>query len=161
MCSSHFGGAVSVCSVTCPLDSKLFEGRDFIWLILYLLCSAYIVKVLNGCHNALSTEASHFCHTDWALRLRWWRIWLQCRRPGLDSWVETIVWRREWLPTPVFLLGKFQRSLAGSTGSPWGYKELDMTEWLILSLSLYVWCWPSPLPTLSRGFFTTAFWVSN
>ena len=37
--------------------------------------------------------------------------------------------RREWLPTPVFLLGEShgQRSLAGY--SPWGHKELDMTEW--------------------------------
>ena len=39
-------------------------------------------------------------------------------------------WRRKWQPTPVFLPGKFhgQRSLAGY--SPWGCKELDMTEWL-------------------------------
>ena len=34
-------------------------------------------------------------------------------------------WRREWLPTPVFLLGEFcvQRSLPGY--SPWGRKESD------------------------------------
>ena len=37
-------------------------------------------------------------------------------------------------PTPVFLPGESpgQRSLAGY--SPWGCKELDMTEWLTLSL---------------------------
>ena len=37
-------------------------------------------------------------------------------------------WRREWLPTPVFLPGEFhgQRSLAGY--SPWGRKVLDTTE---------------------------------
>ena len=36
--------------------------------------------------------------------------------------------RRKWQPTPVFLRGKFhgQRSLAGY--SPWGHRELDMTE---------------------------------
>ena len=36
--------------------------------------------------------------------------------------------RREWLPTPVFLPGKFQgqRSLVGY--SPWDHKESDMTE---------------------------------
>ena len=35
---------------------------------------------------------------------------------------------REWLPTPVFLLGEShgQRSLAGC--SPWGLKESDTTE---------------------------------
>jgi len=39
-------------------------------------------------------------------------------------------WRRAWQPTPVFLPGEFhgQRSLAGY--SPWGRKELDMTEQL-------------------------------
>ena len=31
-------------------------------------------------------------------------VCLQCRRPGFDPWVEKIPWRREWLPTPVFLL---------------------------------------------------------
>ena len=37
-------------------------------------------------------------------------------------------WRRKWQPTPVFLPGEFygQRSLVGY--SPWGCKELDMTE---------------------------------
>ena len=39
-----------------------------------------------------------------------------------------IPWRRKWQPTPVFLPGKFHglRSLVGY--SPWGHKELDMTE---------------------------------
>ena len=38
------------------------------------------------------------------------------------------VWRRKWQPTPEFLPEKShgQRSLAGY--SPWGHKELDMTE---------------------------------
>ena len=42
-------------------------------------------------------------------------------------------WRREWLPTPIFLPGEFhgQRSLGGF--SSWGCKESDMTEWLTLS----------------------------
>ena len=34
------------------------------------------------------------------------RIFLQCRRPGLDPRVTKIPWRREWLPTPVFLPGE-------------------------------------------------------
>ena len=32
----------------------------------------------------------------------WWRIRLQCRRPGFHPSVGKIPWRREWLPTPVF-----------------------------------------------------------
>jgi len=45
-----------------------------------------------------------------------------------DPWVGRIPWRREWLPTPVFLPREFhgQRSLAGY--SPWGHKESDVTE---------------------------------
>ena len=32
-----------------------------------------------------------------------YRICLQCRRPQFDSWVRKICWRRDRLPTPVFL----------------------------------------------------------
>ena len=51
-------------------------------------------------------------------------------RRGFNPWVRKIPWSRKWQPSPVFLPGKFQkqRSLAGY--SPWGCKELDMTEWL-------------------------------
>ena len=34
------------------------------------------------------------------------RILLQCRRPGFDSCVGKIPWRRAWQPTPVFLPGE-------------------------------------------------------
>ena len=34
------------------------------------------------------------------------KICLQCRRPGFDPWVAKILWRREWKPTLVFLLGE-------------------------------------------------------
>ena len=52
----------------------------------------------------------------------------QCRRHGFDPWVGTIPWSKKWQPTPVFLPGKFQgqRRLAGC--SPWGRKELGMTQ---------------------------------
>ena len=44
-----------------------------------------------------------------------------------------IPWSRKWQPTPVFLPEKShgQRSLADY--SPWGCKELELTEQLILS----------------------------
>ena len=49
-------------------------------------------------------------------------------RYGFDPWVGNTPWRREWQPIAVFLPGEShgQRSLAGY--SPWGRKELDMTE---------------------------------
>ena len=55
----------------------------------------------------------------------------QCRRPKrcrFDPWVGKIPWRRKALPNPIFLPGESlgQRSLAGY--SPYGHKELDMTE---------------------------------
>ena len=68
--------------------------------------------------------------------LPWWlrklSIHLQCRRPGFDPWGGKILWRREWLPTPVFLPGEFhgQRSLVGS--SPWGCKQSATPERLSL-----------------------------
>ena len=34
-----------------------------------------------------------------------------------------VLWRREWLPSPVFLPGEFH-----GLDSPWGHKELDRTE---------------------------------
>ena len=53
---------------------------------------------------------------DWETELNWKLFksrlpsWLNgkesaCRRPGLDSWVRKIPWRK-WLATPVFLHGK-------------------------------------------------------
>ena len=79
--------------------------------------------VLGGeaCKHIFSTVG-----LPWQLRKQ--SIHLQCRRPGFDPWVGKIPWRRDWQPTPVFLPGEFhgQRSLVIS--SPWGRKELDMTE---------------------------------
>ena len=50
------------------------------------------------------------------------------QEPRLDPRVRKIPWRRKWQPTPVLLLRKFHgwRNLVGY--SPWGRKELDMTE---------------------------------
>ena len=46
-------------------------------------------------------------------------------RPMLDPWVRKTPWRREWLPTPVFLPGEShgQRSLVGY--SPWGSQRVS------------------------------------
>ena len=55
-------------------------------------------------------------------------------RPAMkELWISSLGqegprWRREWLPSPVFLPGEFngQRSLMGH--SPWSHQESDMTE---------------------------------
>ena len=58
------------------------------------------------------------------------RVCLQSGRPRFNPWVGKISWRREWLPTPVFLPGEFhgERSLAGYC--PRDQKDWDTTEQL-------------------------------
>ena len=92
-----------------------------------------------------------------SLGAQWWRICLQCRRPGFDLCLgQEDPWRREWQPTLVFLLGEFhgQRSLAGY--SPWGHKESDTTEELTLLLFIralipFIWISPSRPSHLSKA----------
>ena len=52
-------------------------------------------------------EAIHSSILWLPLGLSWQRIHLQCGRPGFDSWVGKIPWRRERLPIPVFWSGEF------------------------------------------------------
>ena len=54
--------------------------------------------------------------------LRRWRICLQCRRSGFDPWVGKMPWRRECLPTPVFLPGEFHGQKSLVVNSPWGLR---------------------------------------
>ena len=53
-----------------------------------------------------------------------WKTWVQSL-----GWKDP--WRKEQLPIPVFWPGEFHELY-----SPWGHKELDMTEQLSLSPSL-------------------------
>ena len=46
------------------------------------------------------------------------------KRCGLDPWVR----KRAWQPTLVFLPGESHRQSSLVGLSPWGHKELDMTE---------------------------------
>ena len=68
-------------------------------------------------------------------QFRWQRTCLECRKPGIDTLIGKIPWRRIWLPTPLFLPGDFhgQMSLAGY--SPWRCKESDTTDGLSTQLS--------------------------
>ena len=53
------------------------------------------------------------------------RVHLQCRRPGFNPWVEKILWRKKWQPTPVFLPAEFHGQMSLVCYSPWGCKELE------------------------------------
>ena len=53
--------------------------------------------------------------------------------------VGKITWRREWLPTSVFFPGEFHGQRTLVEYSPWGHKELNMTEQLsIIDYSLKI-----------------------
>ena len=55
----------------------------------------------------------------------------------LKTHVQPLVWEDllEWLPTAVFLPGKFHRQTSLKGYSPCGHKESDMTEQLRSSMS--------------------------
>ena len=76
---------------------------------------------------------------NWATELNWTCICLKCKKSGFDPWVRKILWRMEWLPTPVFLPGEShgQKSLEGYSLS--GRKESDTTE---CSRKVYTGCSP-------------------
>ena len=70
-----------------------------------------------------------------------------------ETWVPSlgwkIPWRKEWLPSLVFLAGEFhgQKSLEGY--SPWGRKESDMTEPLTYTHTNVIKCsWEASLVAL-------------
>ena len=69
------------------------------------------------------------------------RIHLQCRRPWFDPWARKIPWRRERLPTPVFLGSPF-----GSVGK----NPPAMRETWVQSLG-----WEN---LLEKGVPTSVFW---
>ena len=60
----------------------------------------------------------------------------QCRTPGFDPWIRKIPWRREWLPTLVFLAGESHEQKSWAGYRSWGHKELDTTKRLSTQLPI-------------------------
>ena len=97
----------------------------------------------------------------------------RCRRPEFDPWVGKNPWRRKWQPISVFLPGEShgQRNLA--MYSPWGCKELNMTEhaytffnagnyarW-VNKMEIYVnFEWIMYVPTNFRGWWNCSFFLN-
>ena len=73
-------------------------------------------------HHACFNSMSKYLLTGLPCWLSWWRVCLQCRRPGFNPWVKRIPWRREWQSTPVFWPGESpgEKSLVGY--SPWDHR---------------------------------------
>ena len=92
-------------------------------------------SVLQGIWLERSLDSGIFLERRLPWSLRQLSVCLQCWRPRFDPWVEKILWRRKWQPTPVLLPGKSHgRSLVGY--SPWSPKESNMTEWLYFTYLL-------------------------
>ena len=68
------------------------------------------------------------------------------RDPGLIPGWGRSPWRSKWQTTPVFLPGEFHRQKNLSGYSPWGYKESDTSEGLMLSVKEGKKSLPSPVP---------------
>ena len=106
------------------------------------------MKILCVEHLALFLACSKYQKMGLPCWLRKWRICLQCRRPGFNPWVRKIPWRREQLPTPIFLAGEFhgQRSLVGyclwgCKHCSWHATSINKYELLMIVLLFWLWDW--------------------
>ena len=88
-------------------------------LIKFQLLSAYFVNVLWPPMWLVVRESTCQCTT--------------CKRRRFSPWVGKTPRRRKRRPAPVFLPGKFH-----GQRSPWGHKELEMTEQLNTKWEVYV-----------------------
>ena len=67
-------------------------------------CNAGDTSLIPGLGRATGEGIRYPLQYSWAsLMAQLKRICLQCRRLQFDSWVRKIHWRRNKLPTPVFL----------------------------------------------------------
>ena len=140
--------------------NKCWRGCGEIWTLTHCLWECKIVKLniqqmksmasspitswqIGGAKVEIVTDfiflgfkfaADSDCSHEIPRWLRWWSICLQCGRPRFYPWVRKILWRRKWQPTLVFLPGKSHGWKSLVVYSPWGHKELDMTEPLHLLL---------------------------
>ena len=94
----------------------------------------------------LNFSSSFFCHPSAGSQTPLKPQLLQLLILSLCS-----VWRRKWQATPVSLSGKSHghRNLVGC--SPWGHKESEMTEQLMLTYTYFVTPWTSPWNCLGQN----------
>ena len=98
------------------------------FIILQVVCVFKNIFVILNVINYCKILKVVRCYIPWWLSGK--TVCLQCRGLGLNPWVRKIPWRREQLPTPEFLPGECHRQRSLADYSPWGHKELDMTEQL-------------------------------
>ena len=84
--------------------------------------------IKNTCLQIENVIFSLPFYSKWASLVNQTIICLKRRRHGFDPWAGKMPWRRDWLPTPVFLPGEFHKQRRPVSYSPWGCKELDTTD---------------------------------
>ena len=100
------------------------------WTVPFVRCTTSVTYI-SDCEVMEKHGASTTYRLTPPSQLSWERICLQCRRPGFNSWVGKIPWRREGLPTPIFWPREFH-----GLYSPRSCKESDTTEPLSHTLSI-------------------------
>ena len=88
----------------------------------------------------------------------------EIQEAGFSLWIGRIPWRRERLPTPVFLPGEFHGQRSQAVYCPWSHKESDTIKWLTLYCQLeenpssfHDWCKHNIVATL--GPVTNTGWL--
>ena len=95
--------------------SKISNYYNFCFFVLLHWLSSPVqywieIRILNISVLLLTLGEKEFTISPLSHRYSWRlsgkRIHPQCRRPESSPWVGKILWRREWLPTPIFLPGE-------------------------------------------------------
>ena len=134
-----FSRHVSVCLQTCAYSCGNIWWR-FLFACLFLLENNCFTMLFCFCYTTVNQPYVCVCPFTFEgvlsapLVIQIVKNLPAMQGTWVQSWVGKIPWRKEWLPTPVFLPGEFhgQRSLLRNR--PWGCKESDTTEWLTLCL---------------------------
>ena len=125
-------------------ENNLSQGGRDGWLLKVQLQNAFGINLgaslmVQFVKNLPAVQETAF--NSWVRKI-WWRdrlltpvfLGFPCCSAGKEStcgfdfWVGKIPWRRERISTLIFWPGEFH-----GLYSPWGHKELDMTERLSLS----------------------------
>ena len=127
-------------------------------------------------HSGIATQCYRKTQTFWPSQyitstildgLPWWLSSKEStclhKRHGFSPWIGKIPWRRNWQPTPVFLLGESHglRSLVGYSARV--AKNQTWLKWL--STSLFLTLWGNPviqiLPVTDQSsFLWLTFWAN-
>ena len=124
----------------------------------FVVCSFFDDRHSDFCEMIPRPFDLRFSNNWTAPEVKQYRICLQCRNCGLDPWVEKISWRRGWLPTLVFLPGKFlrQRSLCARVlwvAKSQTWQSRHSTNNLFFPETMLRLAWSDYLPVTEKGHF--------